>query len=229
MRSACAARFRRFDPSEGPRARRDGPGPTPAHAAGALRCELRGLVFGGQRVDQFAERFAGDHLRQFVECQVDAVIGDAALREIVGADALAAVAGADLLLAVGRARGVDALALGVIDARAQDVHRRRAVLVLGTAVLHHDHDAGRDVGDADRRFGLVDVLAAGALRAHGLDPQIIVLDVDVDFLGPRAARRRWRPRCGCALASRYRARAAPGARRIRISALRTRRGPAPRR
>ena len=63
-------------------------------------------MFGGQRVDQFAQRFAGDHLRQLVERQVDAVVGDAALRKIVGADALAAVAGADLLLAVGRARRV---------------------------------------------------------------------------------------------------------------------------
>ena len=39
-----------------------------------------------------AERFAFDHLRQLVERQVDAVVGDAALREIVGADALGAVA-----------------------------------------------------------------------------------------------------------------------------------------
>src|SRR6185312_4021916 len=97
------------------------------------------------------------------ERQVDAVVSDAALREIIGADALAAVAGADLLLAIGGPRGIDALPLGVIDARAQDVHRGGAVLVLRAAVLHHDHDAGRDVGDPDRRFGLVDVLATGAL------------------------------------------------------------------
>src|SRR5207244_8764213 len=99
-----------------------------------------------------------------------------------GADALAAVAGGDLLLAVGGARRVDALALGVVDARAQDVHRGGAVFVLRAAVLHHHHDARRDVGDPDRRFGLVDVLAAGALRAHGLYPQIVALDVDVDVL-----------------------------------------------
>src|SRR5579871_6357701 len=132
----------------------------------ALRGELSGLVFGGQRVGQFAERFARDHLRQLVERQVDAVVGDAALREIIGADALGAIAGADLLLAVGRAGRVLALALGVVDARAQDVHRRRPVFVLRAAVLHHDDDPGRDMGDADRRFRLVDVLAAGALRAH---------------------------------------------------------------
>ncbi len=38
----------------------------------------------------------------------------------------------------------------------------------------------RDMGDADRGFGLVDVLAAGALRAHGVDPEVVVLDLDVD-------------------------------------------------
>ena len=66
--------------------------------------ELRGLMLGGQRVDEFAQRFARDHLRQFVERQIDAVVGDAALREIIGADALGAVAGADLSAAVGGAR-----------------------------------------------------------------------------------------------------------------------------
>ena len=98
------------------------------------------------------KRFTRHHLRQLVERQVDAVVGDAALREIIGADALAPVAGADLLAAVGRARGIDALALGVVDARAQDVHRRSAVLVLRPLVLHHHHDAGRNMGDADRRI-----------------------------------------------------------------------------
>src|SRR6202022_1019435 len=120
-----------------------------------------------------------------------AMVGDAALRKIVGANPLGAIAGADFLATVRRARGINALALGVVDPRAQDIHRRRAVLVLGSAVLHADDDAGRNMGDADRRFGLVDVLAAGALRAHGLDPQIIVLDIDVDVLDFGQHRDRW--------------------------------------
>src|ERR1700694_4198424 len=138
-----------------------------------------------QRIDQFTQRFARDHLRKLVEGEVDAVIGDAALREIIGADALGTVAGADLLATIRRARRVDALAFGVVDAGAQDVHRRRAVLMLRAAVLHADHDAGRNVGDADRGFGLVDVLAAGALRGDGLDPEVIALDLDVDLLDLR--------------------------------------------
>ena len=51
-----------------------------------------GLVLGHQRVDDLAQFVAGDDARQIVERQVDAVVGDAALREIIGADALAAVA-----------------------------------------------------------------------------------------------------------------------------------------
>ena len=73
----------------------------------ALGGELGGLMLGGQRIDQFAQGFAGHHLRQLIKRQVDAVIGDAVLREIVGADALAAVAGADLLAAIRRPRSVD--------------------------------------------------------------------------------------------------------------------------
>ena len=76
---------------------------------------MRGLVLGRQRVDQFAERFAGDYLRKLVERQVYAVIGHTALREIIGADALASIAGSDLLAAIGRTRRVYALALGIID------------------------------------------------------------------------------------------------------------------
>src|SRR6202041_2020243 len=127
-----------------------------------------------------------------VEREVDAMIGDAALRKIIGADAFRAVAGADLLATIGRARRVDALLFGVVDARAQDVHRRGAVLVLRTAVLHHHHDAGRKMGDADRRFGLVDVLAAGTLRAHGIDLEIVALDIDIDLLDLRQYRDRRR-------------------------------------
>src|SRR4051812_3862818 len=46
---------------------------------GALRGELRRLMFRRQRIDQFAHPFTCHHLRKLIECQVDAVIGDAAL------------------------------------------------------------------------------------------------------------------------------------------------------
>ena len=74
-------------------------------------------------------------------------------------------------------------------------------------------------------FGLVDVLAAGAARAHGVDAQVGVIDLDIDVLDLRAARRPSRPRCGCARKPRSRARAARDARRI--SNFRRAKTPAP--
>src|SRR4051794_32618236 len=101
----------------------------------ALGGQLGGLMLRRQRIDHFAQSFARDYLRQFVERQIDAMVGDAALREVIGTDALAAIAGADLFAAVGRACRVDALAFSVVDARAQDVHGGCAVLMLRAAVL----------------------------------------------------------------------------------------------
>ncbi len=57
----------------------------------AQRGELLGLVLGGQRPGQFGQVAIHDVL-DLVQRQVDAVIGDARLREVVGADALGAVA-----------------------------------------------------------------------------------------------------------------------------------------
>ncbi len=51
-----------------------------------------------------------------------------------------------------------------------------AVLVLGTLFLTLDDDPGRQVSDADRRVGLVDVLAAGARGAVGVDAQVGRID-----------------------------------------------------
>ena len=53
--------------------------------------------------------------------------------------------------------------------------------MLRTILLHHDNNTGWNVGYAYRRFGLVDVLTAGAARAQGVDPQVGIVDVDVDF------------------------------------------------
>src|SRR5437868_12637783 len=110
------------------------------------------------------------------------MVGDAPLRKIVGTDAFGAVAGADLAAPFGGALGIAALLLGIVEPSAQQAHGLGAVAVLRAVVLHADDDAGWYVRDADRRFGLVDVLAAGTLRAHRLDPEIGVLDIDVDVL-----------------------------------------------
>src|SRR5262249_55988016 len=113
----------------------------------------------------------------------DAVIGDPVLREVVGPDLFGAVARADLRLAAGGFARDLALALGLEDARAQDLHRLRAILDLRALVLAGDDHAGRQVRDAHGRVGGVDVLAARAARAVGVDLEVLLVDLDVDLLG----------------------------------------------
>ena len=71
------------------------------------------------------------------------------------------------------------LLLGGQQSRGQQRHRARAVLVLRALVLAFDHDAARQVRDAHRRVGLVDVLAAGAGGAVGIDAQFRGIDLDL--------------------------------------------------
>src|SRR5690606_9527649 len=52
-------------------------------------------------------------------------------------------------------------------------------LVLAAVVLAFDHDAARNVRDAYRRIGLVDVLAASARGAEGVDAQVGRVDVHI--------------------------------------------------
>ena len=117
--------------------------------------------------------------------QLDAVVGDAVLREVVRADLLGALAGADLRAARRGLLGRLALALGLVDPRAQHAHRLLAVLELRALVLHRDDDARRQVRDAHRRVGRVDRLAARAGRAVDVDLQVALVDLDVDVLGLR--------------------------------------------
>src|SRR5690606_25114389 len=144
---------------------------------GELRQRV-GLVFAREALDQGVD-VARQHVGQVVQGQaVDAMVGDPALRIVVGADALAAVAAADLQLAGGGGGGGATLRLGFGQRCAQALHRLVAVGVLAALGLRFDHDAAGQVGDADRRVGLVDVLAAGARRAEGVHPQVGRIDLD---------------------------------------------------
>src|SRR5260370_30914373 len=58
----------------------------------------------------------------------------------------------------------------------------RPVLVLRALALALHDDARRQVGDADRAVGLVDVLAAGTRGAIRVDAQVLVVDLDLDLL-----------------------------------------------
>src|SRR6188472_4227551 len=121
-----------------------------------------------------------------------AVVGEAVLGEVVGPDLLGALAGADLRAPRGGDLGLLALALRLVQTRAEDAHRLLLVLELRLLVLHRDDDAGRQVRDPDRRVGGVDRLPAGAGRAVHVDLEILVLDLDLDVLGLR----HYRDGCG---------------------------------
>ncbi len=64
----------------------------------------------------------------------------------------------------------------------EDLDRHLLVLGLAPLVLALGDDAGLEVGQADGRVGLVDVLAAGALRAEGVDPDLVPVELDLDVV-----------------------------------------------
>ena len=74
------------------------------------------------------------------------------------------------------------LLLALVEARFQDLHGGRLVLVLAALVLALGNDVGGQMGDAHRGAGLVDVLSARAAGAEEIDSQILLLDGDVDLL-----------------------------------------------
>ncbi len=129
---------------------------------------LAGVLQGLQHLVQVAFHDG----QQLVQREVDAVVGQAPLREVVGADAVAAVAAADQALARGGLLGGAFAAFLFLDARLQHLQRLGLVAVLAAAVLAFGHDAGGQVHHAHGRVGLVDVLAAGAAGAEGVDAQV---------------------------------------------------------
>src|ERR1043165_9361895 len=91
-----------------------------------LRTSLVSSHSNGIGVDQGLPEvvaFAFDVAVEAVAGEVDAVVGDAVLREVVGTDAVAAVAAADLFLAQGGAFAFQARALGVVEPSAQPAQR----------------------------------------------------------------------------------------------------------
>ena len=97
------------------------------------------------------------------------MIGDPVLWEIIGADFTGPVAGAYLAFPLGGNGGVLLLLLGLVQLGAENFHGPVLVVILAALVLALHHRAGGQVGDADGGFRFVDVLAAGAGGAEGVD------------------------------------------------------------
>src|SRR6266567_1040191 len=72
--------------------------------------------------------------------------------------------------------------LELVELGLEHGHRFGAIAVLRAIVLALHDDVGRQMGDAHRGIGLVDVLAAGARRAEGVDAKFRRIDLDVDGL-----------------------------------------------
>src|SRR6476659_4976915 len=124
----------------------------PRHKSKRALFELRQLsrlVVGDQRIDYLVESLAAQNLVEFVEREIDAVVSHAALRKIVGADALRAVARPDLVFSRRRALALEFFPFYLVEARAQDIERLRAVLML-RARADRNSDAGRNVRHPDR-------------------------------------------------------------------------------
>ena len=135
-----------------------------------------------QRFDEFIE-VAFDEVGEVVERQLDAVVGDAVLREIVGADFFAAFARADLVFADGGVFGVFLGDLAFEQARAQHGQGARPVFYLRAFVgAAHDESAGL-VNDLHGGVGGVHALTALAGRAADVDLDLVGLDLDVHLLG----------------------------------------------
>src|SRR4249919_2836878 len=162
MRASSAGASMFCSPNSRARRRRATSTERPASVAGRADIVSADVASGFVRFTDLAQRLAFDHLRQLVQREINAVIAHAPLRKIIGADAFGAVAGADLTATLGGARRILPLPLVVVQPGTQDRHRLGTIPVLRTVLLHHDDDAGGEMGHAHGRLGLVDVLATGA-------------------------------------------------------------------
>ena len=122
------------------------------------------------------------------------MVGNAALRKIICPDPLGAVARADLASTAFGAFVGHSLPLRLVQPRPQNFHRLGAVLVLRFLILLGYDNPAWNMRDPHRAVGRVDMLPSGALRAVGIDTQILFLDVDIHFLGFRQDRDRRRRR-----------------------------------
>src|SRR3990172_1501992 len=71
----------------------------------------------------------------------------------------------------------------IVEPGPQDLHGHGLVFVLRALVLAGGHDPGGQVGDADGGVGHVDVLPAVPPGPERIDPEVLLLDLDLDVVG----------------------------------------------
>ena len=111
------------------------------------------------------------------------MVRDTTLRIVIGADFLRPRACANLRLARRGLLGGEPLALGLVDAGAQNLHCALAVLQLRALVLAGHHNAGRQVRNAHGRVGRVDGLTTRTGGTVDIDLEVLLLDRDLDLFG----------------------------------------------
>src|SRR5690349_15198764 len=112
-------------------------------------------------VDQLIE-VAIDDVAQVVDREIDAVVGDPALRKVVGSNLGRSVAVAHHGSSIARARGLLLRDHPVEQSGSKHFHRLELVLKLRLLILLAHHDAGGKVGDPHRAVGGIHALAARA-------------------------------------------------------------------
>src|SRR5712691_2359369 len=138
--------------------------PRPARS-GTEALFLAGELQGADQVVQLAVQYVA----QVVGGIVDTVIRDAVLREVVRAD-------------LGRAVRFLLREHLVEQPRPQHFQRLDLVLQLALLVLALHDEARGEVRDADGAVGGVHALAPRTLGAEHVDPEVLLLQLDFDFL-----------------------------------------------
>src|ERR1700733_10390627 len=109
---------------------------------------------GDKRLRDLFELSLHDSIK-FVECKIDAMIGDPVLRKIVGADSLGAIAASHLR----RTKRCNLLlcfaALFLCDLSREKTHCLVFIFVLASLFLAIDNSSCRDMGDTDSGVGCV--------------------------------------------------------------------------
>src|SRR6185437_12417898 len=161
--------------------------------APARKCRIRSaeiIALSGRReLAPFDQPAALQGVEVAIQDAVDVAdleLGAGVFAHLIGLEHIAADLAAEINveLAVFDLAGGSALLLELVlvEARTQDLHRHVLVLVLRALVLALHHDIGRQMDDAHRRVGHIDVLPALAAGAEGVNAQVLFADVDLDFV-----------------------------------------------